>query len=134
MNFKPFNWYSAGLVSPVEYYKLALQYEHNFNIVLYSTIHSGNIYRITGKCLFNNYLNDFKTDIIKDFNGISAQNEGDFTMNHNGIVYRIATTIYSTTYSNINTYEFNKDPVNTINLDIPKDVIKMAMIVLCLDI
>ena len=136
MLFKPFNWYTAGHPSPVDYYKHAFKYEHKFKIVISNTIQFGNIYEITGKCLCNNKqtLNDFKTIITKNFKGISAEHEGDFTINHDGIVYRIDTTIESNSDYDINKYKFNKDPVNTIDLDIPKDVIKMAMIVLHLEI
>jgi hypothetical protein len=136
MLFKPFNWYTAGLTSPVEYYEHAIKYEHKFRIVISNTVHYDNKYKITGKCLYNNKqtLNDFETKITKNFNGISAEHEGDFTIIHDGIVYRIDTTIESNNDYDINKYKFNKDPVNTIDLDIPKDVIKMAMIVLHLEI
>ncbi len=134
MLFQPFNWYSAGLISPVEYYKFALQYEHNFNTVISNTKCSGNIYQTIGKCLIDKKLNDFRIDITKNFKGVSAEHEGDFTINHNGIIYRVDTIIDSKNDSEINKYEFNKDPINAIDLDIPKDVIKMAMIVLHLEI
>jgi len=131
MLFKPFNWYTAGLASPVEYFKHAFNYEHKFEIVIFNTGQFGNIYKITGICLCNNKtLNDFEIRITKNFKGIIDEHEGDFTINHDGIVYRIETGLKFSS-DDINKYKFNLD---TIDLDIPKDVIKMAMICLHLEI
>ncbi len=148
MFFQPYNCYTAGL-SSVAYYKHALLFEHNFNIVISDIRHYGNKYQINGKIFDSGAL--FTTVITKNFNGLcpgedrlqswrsnpelcSREDEGDFTMEHDGIIYRIETMIESKYDLEIKKCKINTDPVNTIDLDIPKDVIKMAMIVLHLEI
>jgi hypothetical protein len=134
MEFKPFNWYAAGLKSTIEYYNLALQYEHQFNIVISKTLQNNNEYYINGKCMFSNELCDFETVITKNFKGNTWNHEGDFTMNYNGVIYRIDTNINNKTNSDTTQCKFTKDPINIINFDLPKDVVKMAMLVLHLEI
>jgi hypothetical protein len=148
MLFKPFNWYSAGLRSPIEYYKYALEFDHDFDrIVISQALKYDNTYYINGKCISTgdirlsdgsykryNELCVFNTDITKNFNGtLVTENEGDFIIEYDNIKYRINTTI-QTGIECDKGYRFTTDPINTINLDIPKDVIKMAMLVLQLEI
>ncbi len=164
MLFQPFKYYSAGL-SPVAYYKVALLFEHNFNIVISDISVDGNIYQIIGNIFDSGAL--FTTVITKNFNGLcpgedrqqschsttglcpgedrlqswrsnpelcSREDEGDFTMEYDGIIYRIETMIDSKYDLEVEKRKSNTDPVNTIDLDIPKNIIKMAMIVLHLEI
>lgn len=99
---------------------------------------------ITGKCLCKSsnesikVLREFRTIITRNIQELTlvSRHEGDFIfMSSEDVMnYRIETYIYGSTVTVMPSDHMMTDPENTIHVDLPKDVIKMAMLVLHLDI
>ena len=138
MQFTPFNWYKAGLKSPVEYYRAAAQYTHTFeNVIVDKTVQNENAFSIYGKCKIDNICYAYDTHITKYDVGErfqSSQDEGDFTILSNGSIYRIVTTINTEHAIGINKRMFVENPMTKIKSELPTDVIKIALLVLQLEI
>lgn len=133
--FTPYNWYSVGLKSPVEYYLAAAQFSHTIDtIVISRCTQEDNRYSIFGKCMPNNNLVNFETHITAPYIDKDSRNhESDFVIQCEGVLYRIETTIDVNKQYMTNTKTFD-NPIPNIQLDLPLYIKKLAMLVLHLEI
>jgi hypothetical protein len=139
--FEPINWFKAGFKNPVEYFKYAMDFEHDFsNIIItkFTICPTGCI--LTGIVLADNLPT---YELFKSVIAISDKtenHEGDFKIMSGGINYRIITSLDSAIKKNSHpTDEMKKKSAECISRItsesiIPKKIIKLAMIAVSLEL
>jgi hypothetical protein len=136
--FVPINWFEAGFKNPVEYFKYAMDFKHDFSNVIITkfTIRPDGCI-LTGVVLANTLpYYKFESIIATSENNYAENNEGDFEIMYNGLYYRICTFIDYDIDDVILTADMidkSSGLLNHIILELfPKKIIKMAMIAVSL--
>jgi len=142
-DFVPLNWFNSGFKSPIEYFKYAADYNHDFkNVVIFGVKNNEYdkcaIYELHGIVMYQNKWTTFSSFIVNQqifkFDHIQ-NNEGDFEIEYNGISYSISTNIKdSYDIDEIDEIDYHKsnELIQTINL--PEYIIKLALIAVSFEI
>jgi hypothetical protein len=137
--FEPINWFKAGFKNPVEYFKYAMDFEHDFsNIIItkFTICCIGCI--LTGIVLADNLpIYEFKSVLTISDND-TENHEGDFEIIHNNINYRIMTwishAIKNKSHPTDEMIEKSNECISHIisESSIPNSILKIAMIAVSL--
>ena len=141
-NFVPLNWYTSGFTSPIEYFKYAADFNHDFqNVVIFEVKNIEHdkykIYELRGVVMYQNKWTTFSSFIIQQqiikFHN-AQNNEGDFEIEYNGLLYSISTNI--DTLFDIDPTEADRSKSNELiqNINLHEYIIKLALIAASLDI
>ena len=137
--FEPINWYTAGFKNPVEYFKYAMDFEHDFSNIIITKFNICCIGCIlTGIVLADNLpIYEFKSVLIISDND-TENHEGNFEIIHNNINYRIMTSINyaikNKSHPTDEMIEKSNECISHIISEsiIPNSILKIAMIAVSL--
>lgn len=139
VEFVPINWFNAGFESTVDYIKYAGEFEHDFSaIIVISAIYSAGRYTLT--CVqFCDTIRKFRSDITPNWPGfgLDKNDESEFAYIYNGVNYMISTDILMDEINHgINpTDEIRQKSDELIqNINLPDQIIKMAMIAINIEL
>lgn len=138
--FVPTNWFEAGFKNPVEYFKYAMNFKHDFgNIIITEFAISPDSCVLTGIVIANN-LPIYEFESIITISNEAGNNEGDFKIMYNNINYRIMTTIdyaiKNKSHPTVETKEKSNEVMSRIISEsiIPGPIFKIAMIAVILEL
>ena len=138
--FVPINWFEAGFKNPVEYFKYAMNFKHDFgNIIITEFTICPDSCVLTGIVIANN-LPIYEFESIITISNEAKNNEGDFKIMYNNINYRIMTTIdyaiKNNSHPTVETKEKSNEFMSRIISEsiIPGPIFKIAMIAVILEL